>query len=172
MYCTSCGNQFPGSAIPAGASVNCPTCGVPLETAIVLEAAEVQRGQQFKKCPFCAEQIAAEAIKCRFCGSMLPMPDASRRPGDDHLIWPKAKPDSPIVIALASTIVITGLGQMVVGQVAKGVVFLLGSVVLAVLTFGLSLLVTWPLIGIDAYMVARKLKAGKPVSKWECFPTR
>jgi len=38
-----------------------------------------------KKCPFCCEEILAEATKCRFCMSTLPLPvDGGKKEQDDR----------------------------------------------------------------------------------------
>jgi hypothetical protein len=50
----------------------------PDEHAVTGETAmEVRRYDRMKRCPFCAEEILAAAIKCKHCGSRLDSPEAT-----------------------------------------------------------------------------------------------
>lgn len=40
-----------------------------------------------KKCPFCAEQIQDEAVKCRFCGEFLIDAELKQLKKDGNLKW-------------------------------------------------------------------------------------
>jgi TM2 domain-containing membrane protein YozV len=134
-----------------------------------------------KNCPFCAEEINADAIKCKHCGSMLvatqPPPVSSQNftvnaqveLGKHKRIAPSNPPHDPLLVALLSGCCFAGLGQIVLGQIKKGVIVLIITIVVVIGTFGIGAIVLYPVFAVDAYKIAKKLKAGQSVDEYEFF---
>lgn len=155
MFCGSCGNEVNPDAVA------CLKCGAAPRSA-----------RSF--CQHCSKQIEnANAVICIACGSSLfgasgPMSGGAVG-GSGDMVYPSNPPKDPVLMAILSGCCIAGLGQIVLGQVIKGFIIMLVSMVVAVVTFGISIFITWPLGALDAYQIAVKLKAGKPVGQWEFF---
>jgi TM2 domain-containing membrane protein YozV len=91
-------------------------------------------------------------------------------------IYPSANSLSPIAAVLL-TFLITGLSQMIMGQIGKGFAIFGASfaliLVVSLVTCGYGAILALPLslifACVDAYNIAAKLRAGKIVGKWEFF---
>ena len=127
-------------------------------------------GQLSGFCQSCGTQVMASAFACHQCGTPVNGGGRSRgSQGGGDRISASNPPKDPALMGLLSGCCIMGLGQMMLGQVGKGVVILLGSIVLNVLTVGVASFVVLPLAGIDAYLIAKKLREGQAVGQWEFF---
>jgi len=74
-----------------------------------------------------------------------------------------------VIAVLLSVFCCSVAGQFYNGQFLKGIIMLVAAVGLAVVTGGLTALLTWPLFAVDAGMVASRLNRGEPVSEWQFF---
>lgn len=84
------------------------------------------------------------------------------------LVQPEQLGVSPGVAALLSVLII-GLGQMINGQVAKGILMFIGSIAIAIFIGIFVGPFLWIFSGIDAYQCAKKLKNGQPIGKFSFF---
>lgn len=86
----------------------------------------------------------------------------------DNLVWPKP-PKQGERSAVLLSFLITGLGQVYLGQIAKGACIFLGIIVVAAFTLGIGAIPIWIAGMVDAHKIQKKLLSGQPVKKWEFF---
>ena len=139
MYCRYCGAEVSEKAI------FCPKCGVhPLNDS--------------KFCQECGKPTVEKQEICTSCGVRL-IHTSYVLPS-----FPAKRPGTAAVLSL-----FPGLGQLYLGQITKGISLFFAWSVLSVVSAGMLSLPLWITIGIDAYLVGRKLARGQAVGFWECF---
>ncbi|NLY02455.1 MAG: zinc-ribbon domain-containing protein [Rhodopirellula sp.] len=131
-------------------------------------------------CPTCGRKIADGSRFCAECGARLDTPglvtaqlvspaigtrDQERTP---RLVFPKNPPLSPHLCWV--NLILSGLAQMLHGQVAKGILLLVATIGSNLLLPILLALVIGAVSIVDAYMVGKTLRNGTPVGKWQWFP--
>lgn len=84
-------------------------------------------------------------------------------------VYPSNPPKSPHTCWWG--LLLVGLPHIILGQTAKGVLFLVVALILGAFTAGLSAFVLVPLNIVDAYKAGKVLASGRPVGKWDFFPS-
>jgi uncharacterized paraquat-inducible protein A len=119
-------------------------------------------------CKACGQASYADEAECTACGEKLVSEESTSK-----VIVGSPNLPSPIVMALISAFTFPWFGQFLMGQSNKGALMLIVSLILTVTCIGLFAsvvgLVLWPISAIDAYCIAKKLRAGKAVGEWEFF---
>lgn len=105
-----------------------------------------------KFCSKCGKKIDIEAEICPKCGVRVKTP-------------PSHTEHKSTGVAAVLSFIIPGLGQIYNGQIGKGIIFIIISVILAFTIFILIGFVLYPIFWIyniyDAYETAKKINAGK-----------
>lgn len=150
MHCRSC-----GAALNPKAEI-CVSCGVrPLN------------GTNF--CQECGASTKENQEICTSCGSRLLSVNQGYVFGSStDLVYPAKPPKSPGTAVLLSCL-LSGGGQIYLGQVTKGIVIILVALFLGVFSYGGLTLAINILSMIDANAIGKKLLDGRPVGQWEFF---
>ena len=82
------------------------------------------------------------------------------------MIQPSSPPKSPVLALVLSLLLLGGAGQIYLGQVTKGIVLIVATLLLSCIGIGI---IVWIVGIIDAYMIGQKLERGEPVEEWEFF---
>lgn len=143
-----------------------------------------------RSCQYCGAVLSNGATWCHFCTGEIPqaviareVPEAAhptprrsaavasaetafKNPTD----WAASGTTrDPLFMAFLSGCCLPGVGQLLMGQVMKGLIVFVLTIILAFMSGGISSLVLFPLAGIDAFLLADKIKNGKRIGSWEFF---
>lgn len=188
LNCPTCNRKLKAPDSRAGATLPCPACGatihvlsssseestpfaaLPEDSPEILnwltegsESPAVSNSPappETKQCPFCAETIQREAVKCRFCGEFL---DGSRTAASPQAVHyasahPTQKQKDPGLAAVLS-VICPGLGQVYNGQIGIGILLGIVCVLLYFICLG-PFMHVW--LAYDAYNYADRLNRGTP----------
>ena len=94
--------------------------------------------------------------------------DPAHQQRDPNRVYPSNPPKSGSTAVILSCL-LTGIGQMYLGQAGKGLVLLVVALLIGAATAGFSAPVFWIVGMIDAHKIGNKLANGHSVGEWECF---
>jgi hypothetical protein len=101
---------------------------------------------------------------------LSPPPIGATLSNNGQMVLPRNPPRS-VVWMTFSGFVWAGLGQLILGQSAKGIVLMVADILLLAIPSGIIISLVLSIVSaIDAYKVAKCLAAGKPVDPWSFFP--
>ena len=111
-------------------------------------------------CQYCGNPVPPNANNCPSCGAQV------QQQFQQQQFQQPVTLKSPGLATFLSCLV-TGLGQMYNGQVAKGIVMLLAAICVGAATAGVGATVIWIVAMVDAHKIAGKINSGRAVGAWE-----
>lgn len=139
----------------------------------------------FRSCPHCGSQRSVQESFCGFCGKALPYVAEQDKPGPPPPIQqppPQQQSQIPAPVsdliyrpgysttsAMICSLFIVGLGQIINGQVGKGLVMFVAAIIVAPFTLYIGMVAIWVLAIVDTAMIGARLKNGQSVTPWQFF---
>lgn len=141
----------PAEVAPNGSA--CQYCGTPLEKGMNI-------------CSFCTgENQKTSSVRVQ----VEPAWQRQALSSETGRIAATAPARDPFLMGFFSGCCFPGLGQILIGQAPKGCVIAVVGMFSIVISGGTAALIVLPIVALDAYLIADKLREGRTVGQWEFF---